>query len=149
MRLVYGGGGVGLMGAAARGAHEAGGAVLGVMPQFLHHDERLYDEVETRIVGTMHERKMIMFEESDAFVVAPGGIGTLEEVVELLSWKRLNLHDKPVLFLNQDGFWGSFFAMVRHSVGAGMTPQQFLGAYEACDTVDALMIRLVLLSEQR
>ena len=139
LRLVYGGGGVGLMGAAARRAHEAGGAVLGVMPAFLRHHERLYDEVETRIVQTMHERKMVMFEESDAFVVLPGGIGTLEEVVELLSWKRLDLHEKPVIFLNQDGFWDPFFAMVGHSIEAGMTPAGFLAAYQDCGTVEAVM----------
>ena len=139
LRLVYGGGGVGLMGAAARGAHDAGGAVLGVMPDFLRHHERLYDEVETRVVTTMHERKMIMFEESDAFVVAPGGIGTLEEVVELLSWKRLDLHDKPVIFLNLDGFWDAFFAMMRHSVEAGMTPASFQHAYQARPSADSVI----------
>ncbi len=144
IRVVYGGGGVGLMGAVARGAHEAGGAVLGIMPRFLRSVERLYDEVETRVVETMHERKMIMFEESDAFITLPGGIGTLEEVVELLSWKRLNLHDKPVIFLNQDGFWDSFFAMVEHGVEAGMTPQAFLAAYASCDTVDAVMDALTV-----
>ena len=89
MRLVYGGGGVGLMGAVARAAHDAGGRVLGIMPEFLRSREILYDEVETIIVPNMHERKMIMFQESDAFVVLPGGIGTLEEIVELLSWRRL------------------------------------------------------------
>ncbi|WP_395942382.1 TIGR00730 family Rossman fold protein, partial [Brevundimonas aurantiaca] len=97
-RLVYGGGGVGLMGASARGAHEAGGRVLGIMPAFLRSRERLFDEVETVVVTSMHERKQLMYDQSDAFVVAPGGIGTLEEVVELLSWKRLDLHQKPVVF---------------------------------------------------
>ena len=81
LRLVYGGGGVGLMGACARAAHAAGGKVLGVMPDFLRQREVLFDDVETIVVRTMHERKMIMFEEADAFVVLPGGIGTLEEVV--------------------------------------------------------------------
>ena len=95
MRLVYGGGGVGLMGAVARAAHDAGGRVLGIMPEFLRSREILYDEVETIIVPNMHERKMIMFQESDAFVVLPGGIGTLEEIVELLSWRRLDLHGRP------------------------------------------------------
>ena len=101
-RLVYGGGGVGLMGASARGAHEAGGRVVGIMPAFLRSRERLFDEVETVVVTSMHERKQLMYDQSDAFVVAPGGIGTLEEVVELLSWKRLDLHHKPVVFLNLD-----------------------------------------------
>ena len=90
LRLVYGGGGVGLMGAAARAAHEAGGEVLGVMPKFLRSRERLFDEVDTRVVTSMHERKQMMYDECDAFVVLPGGVGTLEEAIEVLSWKRLD-----------------------------------------------------------
>ncbi|MGV9007195.1 MAG: TIGR00730 family Rossman fold protein [Brevundimonas sp.] len=135
-RLVYGGGGVGLMGASARGAHEAGGRVVGIMPAFLRSRERLYDEVETVIVTSMHERKTLMYDQSDAFVVAPGGVGTLEEVVELLSWKRLDLHSKPVIFLNINGFWETFFALMRHSVDEGMTPPSFLEAWVVCGTVE-------------
>jgi uncharacterized protein (TIGR00730 family) len=136
-RLVYGGGGVGLMGASARAAHEAGGRVLGVMPEFLRSRERLFDEVETVVVTSMHQRKQIMYDQSEAFVVAPGGIGTLEEVVELLSWKRLDLHGKPVIFLNIDGFWETFFALMRHSIETGFTPPSFLQAWVVCDTVEA------------
>lgn len=135
-RLVYGGGGVGLMGASARAAHEAGGRVLGVMPAFLRSRERLFDDVETLVVTSMHERKQIMYDQSDAFVVAPGGIGTLEEVVELLSWKRLDLHGKPVIFLNIDGFWDTFFALMQHSVATGFTPASFLQAWTVADTVE-------------
>lgn len=141
-RLVYGGGGVGLMGSAARAAHLAGGRVLGVMPGFLRSRERLFDEVETLVVTSMHERKQIMYDQSDAFVVAPGGIGTLEEVVELLSWKRLDLHGKPVIFLNVDGFWDTFFDLMRHSVSSGFTPESFLEAWVACDTVEATIAKL-------
>ena len=138
-RLVYGGGGVGLMGASARGAHEAGGRVLGIMPAFLRSRERLFDEVETVVVTSMHERKQLMYDQSDAFVVAPGGIGTLEEVVELLSWKRLDLHQKPVVFLNLNGFWNGFFDLMRHSVDEGMTPSDFLNAWTVADTVEAAL----------
>ena len=134
-RLVYGGGGVGLMGAAARAAHEAGGRVLGIMPAFLRSRERLFDEVETVVVTSMHERKQLMYDESDAFIVAPGGVGTLEEVVELLSWKRLDLHHKPVVFLNLGGFWNGFFDLIRHSVAQGLTPAAFLDAWTVADTV--------------
>jgi uncharacterized protein (TIGR00730 family) len=141
-RLVYGGGGVGLMGASARAAHAAGGRVLGVMPAFLRSRERLFDEVETLVVTSMHERKQIMYDQSDAFVVAPGGIGTLEEVVELLSWKRLDLHGKPVIFLNVLGFWETFFDLMRHSVEAGFTPPSFLKAWVVCDTVEDAMTAL-------
>lgn len=122
MRLVYGGGGIGLMGAAARAAHEAGGRVLGVMPDFLRRREVIYDEVDTVVVPDMHTRKRIMFERSDAFAVFPGGIGTLEEVVELISWRRLGLHRKPIVFLDVEGFWAPFFELIRHTVDEGVTP---------------------------
>ncbi len=136
-RLVYGGGGVGLMGASARAAHEAGGRVLGVMPGFLRSRERLFDEVETLIVPSMHERKTIMYDQSDAFVVAPGGVGTLEEVIEVLSWKRLDLHSKPVIFLNLNGFWEPLLAVMDHSIAENMTPASFRQAWVVCDTVEA------------
>lgn len=138
-RLVYGGGGVGLMGAAARGAHEAGGRVLGIMPGFLRSRERLFDEVETVVVTSMHERKTLMYDQSDAFIVSPGGVGTLEEAVEVLSWKRLDLHPKPVIFHSPDGFWDAFDALMRHSVDSGMTPRSFLSAYEMHAGLDAVL----------
>ena len=122
VRLVYGGAGIGLMGAAARAAHAAGGEVLGVIPTFLRTREVAYDEVTTLTVATMHERKRVMFEQSDAFAVFPGGIGTLEEVVELLSWRRLGLHAKPIVFLDQEGFWAPFFSLIRHTIEAKVTP---------------------------
>ena len=141
-RLVYGGGGVGLMGASARAAHEAGGRVVGIMPAFLRSRERLFDEVETVVVDTMHERKILMYDHSDAFVVAPGGVGTLEEVVELLSWKRLDLHGKPVIFLNINGFWETLFVLMRESVESGFTPPSFLQAWTVCDTVEEAIAAL-------
>jgi len=134
-RLVYGGGGVGLMGASARAAHGAGGRVLGVMPGFLRSRERLFDEVETLVVPSMHERKTIMYDQSDAFVVAPGGVGTLEEAIEVLSWKRLDLHAKPVIFLNLNGFWDALLAVMEHSIAEGMTPASFRQAWAVCHTV--------------
>ena len=136
-RLVYGGGGVGLMGASAKAAHEAGGRVLGVMPGFLRSRERLFDDVETLVVPSMHERKIIMYDQSDAFVVAPGGVGTLEEAIEVLSWKRLDLHAKPVIFLNLNGFWDALLAVMEHSIEEGMTPASFRQAWVVCNTVSA------------
>ena len=135
-RLVYGGGGVGLMGASARAAHEAGGRVVGIMPAFLRSRERLFDDVETIVVTSMHERKQLMYDQSDAFVVAPGGIGTLEEVIELLSWKRLDLHGKPVIFLNINGFWDTLFALMKESVASGFTPASFLQAWTVAGSVE-------------
>lgn len=139
VRLVYGGGGVGLMGAAARAAHASGGRVLGIMPDFLRTREVLYDEVETVVVHNMHERKMLMFQQSDAFVVMPGGVGTLEEVVELLSWKRLALHEKPVVFVNLKGFWEPFYDLMHHTIRARLTPQSFESMWVSVDSVDEVL----------
>jgi uncharacterized protein (TIGR00730 family) len=139
LRLVYGGGGIGLMGAAAKAAHHAGGAVLGVMPEFLRHREVIYDDVETVVVRNMHERKRIMFDQSDAFAVFPGGIGTLEEVVELISWRRLELHRKPIVFLNQDGFWDPFFALIEHTVRERVTPDWLPATWGAAARVEEVL----------
>ncbi len=139
LRLVYGGGGVGLMGETARAAHEAGGKVLGIMPQFLRSREILFDDVETRVVVSMHERKMMMFEESDAFVVLPGGVGTLEEVIELLSWRRLDLHKKPIVFININGFWDPFFALVDYTLQAQFTPPAFKYTYVSVDKIEDVL----------
>jgi uncharacterized protein (TIGR00730 family) len=135
VRLIYGGGGVGLMGAAARAAHHAGGDVLGVMPGFLRRREMLFDEVETLIVPNMHERKRIMFEQSQAFAVFPGGIGTLEEVVELMSWRRLELHRKPIVFLNPNGFWDRFFEFIDHTVVERVSPDWLTSTWGVVETV--------------
>ncbi|MDZ4370318.1 MAG: TIGR00730 family Rossman fold protein [Phenylobacterium sp.] len=143
IRLVYGGGGVGLMGATARAAHEAGGEVLGIIPTFLVGVERALETVEHIIVDNMHERKMLMFQRSDSFVVLPGGIGTLEEVVELLSWRRLDLHAKPVVFYNPRGFWDPLFALFQHTVDERLTPPEFMDAWvsvsDANQVVPALL----------
>jgi uncharacterized protein (TIGR00730 family) len=139
VRLVYGGGGIGLMGRAARACHEAGGSVLGVMPDFLRKREVLYDEVETVVVRNMHERKMLMFQESDAFVVAPGGIGTLEEIVELISWRRLDLHQKPTIFLNLKGFWNPFFDLIRHTIDERLTPPALEQTWISVDRVEDVL----------
>lgn len=139
LRLVYGGGGVGLMGATARGAHEAGGAVLGIIPDFLVGRERALETVEHVVVTSMHERKSMMFAESDAFVILPGGIGTLEEVVELLSWRRLDLHAKPVVFYNPDNFWKTLFDLFQHTVDAKLTPPEFMDAWAAVETIGEIV----------
>ena len=146
VRLVYGGGGVGLMGACARGAHAAGGRVLGIMPEFLRKHEVLLDEIDTVVVQSMHERKMMMFEEADAFAVLPGGIGTLEEVIELLSWRRLELHRKPIVFYDPDGFWAPLFAMLEQFVTANLAPAAFLEVWRAVGHIDAILPAMEALS---
>ena len=139
VRLVYGGGGVGLMGAAARGAKHAGGKVLGVMPAFLTGREMLYQEVETLVVQSMHERKQIMFEQSDAFAILPGGIGTLEEIVELMSWRRLELHRKPMVFYSPGGFWDPLFTLMDHTIDQNLTPSWFRGTWRAVASVEEIL----------
>jgi uncharacterized protein (TIGR00730 family) len=129
LRMVYGGGSIGLMGRCAKAAWGAGGDVLGVMPRFLERREIVLENVRHRMVDTMHERKQIMFQESDAFVVLPGGIGTLEEAVEMLSWRRLDLHRKPVIFLCEDEFWAPFFTLIQHTIDAKLTPADFARGY--------------------
>jgi len=139
LRLVYGGGNIGLMGACARAANEAGGKVLGVMPEFLRLREILYGDVETVVVGSMHERKMVMFEQSDAFVVLPGGVGTLEEAVEMMSWRRLEVHRKPIVFHSPGGFWEPLYALFQHTVDHNLTPAAFMDTWRSVETVEAIL----------
>ncbi len=115
IRLVYGGGSVGLMGAVATAALGHGGAVTGIIPDFLVARELALTGVTDMIVTrSMHERKQRMFEEADAFVALPGGIGTLEELVEQLTWAQLGHHAKPILLANIDGFWEPLLVLLRH-----------------------------------
>lgn len=139
LRLVYGGGGVGLMGACARAAHDAGGRVLGVIPEFLTSHERPLSTVKTVIVQSMHERKMMMYEESDAFAILPGAIGTLEEVIELLSWRRLGLHTKPIVFYNPDGFWNSLFDLFQQIIDRRLLPSEFSTTWDTVTEIEDLL----------
>ena len=142
LRLVYGGGAVGLMGACAKAAIGAGGEVLGVIPEFLGLPEVAYEAAELVVVPSMHERKARMFQEADAFVVAPGGVGTLEEAIELLSWSRLELHKKPIVFLDLGGFWRPLFELIDHIVRQGFTPPEFAAAFSSVERVDEVLPRL-------
>jgi uncharacterized protein (TIGR00730 family) len=115
IRLVYGGGSIGLMGAVATSVLENGGTVTGIIPDFLTIRENALARVQEMIVTPdMHERKRLMFERSDAFVALPGGIGTLEELVEQLTWQQLGRHSKPILLANIDGFWEPLLALLAH-----------------------------------
>lgn len=135
-RIVYGGGKLGLMGATAGAARDAGGAVFGVIPDFLVELEGILDGVDHKVVDTMHERKMLMFEESDAILTLPGGIGTLEELIEVLSWARLSLHRKPIVVLNMDGFWAPLKQLFEHIVGEGFADKNLLNDMVFVDSVD-------------
>jgi uncharacterized protein (TIGR00730 family) len=113
--LVYGGGSLGLMGEVARATLKNGGRVTGIIPTFLSSRERMLKEVTELIVTEdMHQRKMEMFRRSDAFVALPGGIGTLEELVEQLTWSQLGRHAKPIVLANINGFWSPFLTLLKH-----------------------------------
>jgi uncharacterized protein (TIGR00730 family) len=115
IRLVYGGGSVGLMGAVAKSVLDHGGTVTGIIPDFLATRERMNPNLtELVITPDMHERKRLMFERSDAFVALPGGVGTLEELVEQMTWQQLGRHTKPVLLANIDSFWEPLIALLAH-----------------------------------
>ena len=115
VRLVYGGGNVGLMGTVAGAVLEYGGHVTGIIPEFLKSREKMLDDVqETIVVPDMHTRKRMMFDKADAFVALPGGIGTLEELVEQMTWAQLGQHTKPILMLSVNGFWKPLLGLLAH-----------------------------------
>ena len=117
IRLVYGGGGIGLMGAVADATMAAGGQVIGIIPQHLERAELGHRGLtELKIVDTMHTRKRMMFDMSDAFVILPGGMGTLDETFEIITWRQLGMHDKPVVLINHDSYWEPFLDLVDHVI---------------------------------
>lgn len=123
LRLVYGGGTRGIMGAVASGVLSNGGHVTGIIPEFLMDKEAskhsLGSLTELVVTRDMHERKHKMFEQSDAFVTLPGGIGTLEEIVEIMTWGQLGRHKKPMVFANVGGFWNPMMELLKHMSGEG------------------------------
>ena len=123
LRLIYGGGTKGIMGAVAEGALRAGGKVTGIIPRFLINKEATETALdrldELVITDNMHERKHKMFEKSDAFVALPGGIGTVEEIVEIMTWGQLGHHRKPIVFANVKGFWNPMLALIDHMSSEG------------------------------
>ncbi|MER9655996.1 TIGR00730 family Rossman fold protein [Mesorhizobium sp. M0152] len=123
LRLIYGGGTKGIMGAVADGALKAGGKVTGIIPRFLINREATETALdrldELLITDNMHERKHRMFEKSDAFVALPGGIGTVEEIVEIMTWAQLGHHRKPIVFGNVGGFWDPMLALLDHMATEG------------------------------
>ena len=135
--LVYGGGRIGLMGAVAEAAHAAGAQVTGVIPEFLMKLEVGNTAIGTlEITDSMHNRKRRMFELSDAFVALPGGLGTIDESIEIITWKQLRLHDKPIIMLSKDGYWASFENLVSAVIGAGFAHPAVAELYSVVDSVE-------------
>ena len=142
--LVYGGGSRGLMGALALSVHEHGGRVIGVIPEFLKVRERMFTGAEEIIVTRdMHERKRTMFERADAFVALPGGLGTLEELVEQMTWAQLGRHKKPILVANVNGFWDPLLALIAHMRTLALVPPPARGVnLLVAERVDDILPRL-------
>jgi uncharacterized protein (TIGR00730 family) len=140
IRLVYGGGSIGLMGAVAKSVLDHGGSVTGIIPDFLRARENALTRVQEMIVTPdMHERKRLMFERSDAFIALPGGIGTLEELVEQMTWQQLGRHAKPVLLANIDNFWEPLLSLLAH-----MRATEFIRATLPLDVLTADRVEDIL-----
>jgi uncharacterized protein (TIGR00730 family) len=143
VRLVYGGGSVGMMGTLARAVLDHGGKVTGIIPEFLTGRERPKPlTVDMIVTRDMHERKRRMFELADAFVALPGGIGTLEELVEQLTWTQIGQHRKPVLLANIKGFWEPFRDLIRHMDRFGFIYSDLNHGLLMVDTVEEILPKL-------
>lgn len=149
IRLVYGGGGIGLMGALAAAVIEGGGKVTGIIPDFLKRKEMSLDGgIDLITVPDMHTRKMRMFTEADAFVALPGGIGTLEELVEQLTWAQLGRHSKPVAIANVGGFWDPLRVLLDHMKDEGFIRPGLQVKYSIIDEVRDIIPTLQALVEK-
>lgn len=139
-RLVYGAGDVGIMGQVARAAQSAGGDTFGVIPQHLVPREQGKRDLSTYIVTeNMHERKKVMFMNSDAIVVLPGGAGSLDEFFEVLTWRQIGLHAKPIYLLSPNGFWQPLLDLIEHVIAEGFAEADIRNATRAFETVDEMM----------
>ncbi|TCL09102.1 hypothetical protein BXY66_1145 [Shimia isoporae] len=142
-RLVYGAGDVGLMGAVATAAQSAGAETFGVIPtHLLDWEVGKRDLTNFIVTENMHERKKVMFMNCDAIVVLPGGAGSLDEFFEVLTWRQLGLHEKPVLLLNVNGFWDPLVGLLDHVIGEGFAEESLKGFVQVVDTVTEAEVRL-------
>ncbi len=143
IEIILGGGGVGLMGRVAEAALAGGGRVTGIIPSFLEASEMpLSDLTELVVVEGMHARKRKMFERADGFVSLPGGIGTLDETIEILTWRQLGLHDKPIVLANCRGYWDPLVALFDHIVATGFAHGDVVDLYAVAESVDEVFEKL-------
>jgi uncharacterized protein (TIGR00730 family) len=142
IELVYGAGGIGLMGAVADAVIEAGGEVMGVIPYALASKERAHPQAEMRVVNTMHERKAMMADLSDAFIALPGGFGTFEELMEIITWGQLGIHQKPIGVLNTAGYYDPLLAMIDRAVEEGFILPRYRRLIVVASEVEELLERL-------
>ena len=139
IEIVFGGGHVGMMGALADGALAAGGRVVGIIPEILRDRELAHAGAsEMIVVDSMHTRKRIMFERSDAFCALPGGMGTLDETFEIITWKQIGLHDKPVILANLKGYWDPLLALLSRQAEAGFVRPRHTGLFRVVERIDSI-----------
>ena len=145
--LVYGGGKLGLMGAVADGMLAANGKVTGIIPKFLDNVEVGHQGVtDLHIIDSMHERKAMMYDAADAFIILPGGLGTLDETMEIITWRQLGLHQKPIIIVNLNGYWDSMFIMFQNIIDQGFMHHGHTGHFDQVEDLDSLMDKLDFLS---
>lgn len=150
IELIYGGGRVGLMGLLADAVLAAGGRVTGIIPDFLRNREIGHDGAsELIVVGSMHERKQRMFELADAFAILPGGLGTLDEALECITWRQLGLHDRPIVVIDVDGYWRPLARLIDHVVRAGFAGPEAPSLYQVVSSPEDLATALSAAPEPR
>jgi len=142
IELIYGAGGIGLMGAVADAVIEAGGEVMGIIPYALASKERAHPQAEMRVVNTMHERKAMMADLSDAFIALPGGFGTFEELMEIITWGQLGIHQKPIGVLNTAGYYDPLLAMIDRAVEEGFILPRYRRLIVVASEVEELLEQL-------
>ncbi len=140
IRLVYGGGDCGVMGAIANATMAKGGKVSGVFPHSLKNIENEHESLtEIIMVDTMHQRKEIMYQLSNAFIILPGGFGTMDEMFEIICWKQLKLHSKPIIIFNHNGYWNHLIALMENIIAKGFAKQEVSSFYKVVDDMPSLM----------
>lgn len=145
LHMVFGAGDCGVMGATANGALKNGGTVTGVFPRVLDGLEEEHKELtETIIVDDMHTRKMRMFDKSDAFVILPGGFGTMDETFEVITWKQLNTHDKPIILYNFEGYWDNWVKMTEQFINNNFASKRTRQMYDVVDSLDEVFEKLAV-----
>ena len=150
IELVFGGGRVGLMGLTADATLKGGGKAIGIIPTHLHNVEIGHSGLtELHVVETLHERKALMFSRADAFAILPGGLGTLDETFEIITWKQLGLHDKPIVIVDVEGYWAPLLHMIERVVATGFAPERARKLFETIGTVQELLPLLASLPEPR
>jgi len=143
IHVIYGGGRVGLMGIVADSALKAGGTVIGIIPEHIREQEVQHKALtELHVVPDMHTRKRMMVDRGDAFIILPGGFGTLDELFEIMTWKKLKLHHDPIYIFNQDGYWNEMIALVKKTIDEGFSKPEDFNMFEVVNSVDELFAAL-------